>query len=91
MNTNQSYCTQEEAVLINLPSLPDGELFTTKDVRLKPSNFATFLCSVIRDIEKVDCCLLSGGGIRGNKDYIGKTVSITARFYITVMSVAYYL
>lgn len=42
---------------------------SSKQVRLVPSSMATFLCSVVRDEMKTDCCLLNGGGIRGDSCY----------------------
>ena len=65
---------QDEAEVCELPVLPEGEFLSSKYVRSQVSSFATFLCSMIRDIMLVDCCLLSGGGIRANRDYIDKVV-----------------
>ena len=42
---------------------------SSKQVRLAPASMATFLCSVVRDEMKTDCCLLNGGGIRGDSCY----------------------
>lgn len=42
---------------------------SSKQVRVAPASMATFLCSVVRDEMKTDCCLLNGGGIRGDSCY----------------------
>ena len=42
---------------------------SSKQVRVAPASMATFLCSVVRDEMKTDCCLLNGGGIRGDSYY----------------------
>jgi 2',3'-cyclic-nucleotide 2'-phosphodiesterase (5'-nucleotidase family) len=63
----------EEAVLCVIP--PSFAL-SSVGVRLDPVTMGTFMCSIVRDALSVDCCLISAGNIRGNRDYSTSKVGL---------------
>jgi hypothetical protein len=51
----------------------DGAVFSSQQMRVRPTSVGSFICNVIRKALRVDCALMNAGAIRGNKSYSGQT------------------
>lgn len=58
----------DEVVLL---SLRDGQILSSVGTRVRQTTMGTLVSSHIRDALEAECCLYNGGGIRGNRDYLG--------------------
>jgi 2',3'-cyclic-nucleotide 2'-phosphodiesterase (5'-nucleotidase family) len=74
----------EKAVLCVIP--PSFSL-SSVGIRLDPVTMGTFMCSVVRDALSVDCCLISAGNIRGNRDYSTSKVICAVFLIFTVFTI----